>query len=69
MAAHREFANPFDTVVTGLTAISPPLYPLVLALLMKLLVAPSLIVRAAVLGNIVANALTAALLPRMSVVF
>jgi len=36
---------------------------------MKLLVAPSLIVRAAVLGNIVANALTAALLPRMSVVF
>lgn len=69
LAEHGAFANPFDIMKTGPTAVNPPLYPLVLALLMKLLTVPYLVAAGAVIGNILANALTAGLLPRISFVF
>ena len=31
IAGHRGFANPFDSLATGLTASNPPMYPLLLA--------------------------------------
>jgi hypothetical protein len=69
LAAQGSFANPFETVTSGYTAVNPPLYPLVLAVLIKLLAVPSWVLDAAVIGSIVANASTAALLPRISLLF
>jgi len=69
VADHGTFANPFYALSTGLTAANPPLYPLMLALLMKLLKQPGLIVLPATLGSILANVITAALLPYVSFLF
>ncbi len=69
IAEHGTFANPFRTLATGPTAVNPPLYPFLLAGLMKLLRLPFLVYGAAVLGSVLANALTAALLPRVSDLF
>lgn len=69
LANHGAFANPFTALNTGLTAANPPLCPLLLAFLMKLLKRPPLILWAAVLGSIMANAITAALLPYVSFLF
>src|SRR5258707_7855012 len=62
---HGDFANPFWVLSTGPTAANPPFYPFFLAVLMKLLRLPELVLAAAVTGNIVANALTASLIPRV----
>jgi hypothetical protein len=69
LADHGAFANPFYALSTGPTAVNPPLYPLLLALLMKLLKQPGLVVLAATLGSLLANAITAALLPYVSFLF
>src|ERR1019366_4869678 len=69
LADHGAFANPFFAANTGPIAANPPLYPLGLAFLMKLLKLPPLIYGAAVLGSIMANAITAALLPYVSFLF
>ncbi len=69
LADHGAFANPFFALSTGPTAANPPLYPLGLAILMKLLRSPDLVLGAAVVGNILANAITAALLPYISFLF
>ena len=69
LAEKGSFANPFWALATGPTAANPPLYPVFLALLTVVLRIPSLIVLAATIGNIVANALTAAWLPRVSSLF
>lgn len=66
---HGAFANPFFAANTGPTANNPPLYPLFLAFLMKFLKLPLLVNGAALLGSIVANAITAALLPYVSFLF
>lgn len=66
LAATGTFANPFVIHATGLTANNPPLYPFLLAVLIKLLRRPILVYGASVLGSIFANALTAVLLPRIS---
>lgn len=66
---HGAFANPFFAANTGPTAANPPLYPLVLAFLMKFLQLPLLVHGAALLGSIGANAITAALLPYVSFLF
>jgi hypothetical protein len=66
---HGAFANPFFAANTGPTAANPPLYPLVLAFLMKFLKLPLLVHGAALLGSIGANAITAALLPYVSFLF
>lgn len=68
LANNGAFANPFYLVDTGPSAANPPLYPLFLALVMKVLKGP-LVVWAATLGNIYANALAAAWLPRVSWLF
>ena len=68
LAEHGAFANPFYVANTGYTAVNPPLYPLVLALLMKLPATPAFVTVAAVAGNIVASAIVAAWLPRIAVV-
>jgi hypothetical protein len=65
LAEHGAFANPFSPVVTGPTAVCPPLYPLFLSLLWRLLGSHVLMGFAAAIGNIFANAFTAALLPRL----
>lgn len=68
IAGHGAFANPFATLATGPTANNPPLYPFILAGLIKVFRVPLLIYDASVVGCILANAVTAALLPRISVV-
>ncbi len=69
IASQGSFANPFGTLATGPTANNPPLYPLILAGLMKVFRVPALIYVASVLCAIIANAFTAALLPRASMIF
>jgi hypothetical protein len=69
LANHGAYANPFLVLPTGPSAANPPLYPLLLALFMKVLRLPSLVLLAAALGNVLANALTAAWLPRVSWLF
>jgi hypothetical protein len=66
---HGTYANPFAILATGPTAANPPLYPLILAGLWKILRVKPLVETAAVVGSILANAITAALLPRVSVEF
>jgi len=56
-------------LATGNTAVVPPLYPIVVAGLIEVLRAPILVYGVTVLGTILANATTAMLLPRISVVF
>src|SRR4051794_31925558 len=68
IAASGTFGNPFHPFVTGPTASNPPLYPLFLAALMKICNGPSFVM-VAVAVNILLNALTAALLPRVSRAF
>ncbi|HEV2198801.1 MAG TPA: hypothetical protein VGR73_03200 [Bryobacteraceae bacterium] len=63
---HGTFGDPFQSMRTGPTAVNPSLYPLFLALCMKLLGSPIAIVRVVMLANILANAFAAALLPRIS---
>jgi hypothetical protein len=69
LAEHGTFANPFGSLATGLTAVNPPLYPFIRAGLMKVLRHENLTFFAALLGSILANAITAALLPRVSFEF
>ena len=66
LVAHGAFANPFGTLVTGPTAVNPPLYPLLLAALFKVFRQPAYVYVASVLIAILANAFTASLLPRLS---
>jgi hypothetical protein len=63
------YGNPFPPAVTGPTAVNPPLYPLFLAALMKLFGISPLFVLAADSANVLANALVAALMPRLSRLF
>lgn len=69
LADHGSFANPFYVLHTGFTAANPPLYPFFLAILMKIFRLPTLVLAMAATGNIVANALSASLLPRVSQLF
>jgi hypothetical protein len=69
VATEGKFANPFPVLATGNTAVVPPLYPIVVAGLIEVLRVPILVYGVAVLGTILANAATAMLLPRISVVF
>ena len=69
IAAQNTFANPFSTLPTGPTAAEPPLYPLILAGLIRLVHLPILVYDVAVVGNILANAAMALLLPIFSIVF
>ncbi len=66
LALHGAFANPFAVGPTGPTAVNPPLYPLLLAGLFKMLKDPATVGWVALAGNIAVNALTAALLPAVS---
>ena len=63
------YGNPSPGFSTGPSAANPPLYPFILALLMICLKSPSAFRIAEVVGCIVTNALTAALLPRVSWLF
>lgn len=69
LAEHGVYANPFGVLATGPTAANPPLYPFILSIAFLLLHSPALVALAATLGNIIANATTAMLLPRLAVVF
>jgi hypothetical protein len=66
LAANGNYANPFGVLATGPTAANPPLYPLILATYIKLFHGSSLVFLAAVVGNLIANALSASLLLRVS---
>ena len=68
LADHGTFADPFDAASTGPTAANPPIYPLLLACMFKILRDPTLVTWAATICNIVVNAVTAALLPQVSLV-
>jgi hypothetical protein len=69
LAEHGTYANPFQPVITGPTALVPPLFPFLLAGLIRILRQPSLVVIAAVCLNIATDAFIAWLLPRLSVAF
>jgi hypothetical protein len=69
LAEHGSYANPNAVLETGPTAANPPLYPLYLALLMKILRNPVWFYWAAATSNIIANAFTASWLPRVSKLF
>jgi len=69
IASHGAFANPYSILPTGPTAENPPLYPLILAGLIRVLQVPSLFKGAIVIGSILANAVTAVLLPRIAFLF
>jgi hypothetical protein len=66
LAKHGTFANPFPILATGPSAVSPPLYPFFLSLLIRLFGDTSAATLAATLANILAMAFGAALLPRVS---
>jgi hypothetical protein len=69
LVATGTYGNPFLPAATGPTAVCPPLYPLFLAVLMKLFGISPIFVLAADLPNVLANALVAALMPCLSRVF
>lgn len=69
LVRHGTFSNPLMSITSGPSALAPPLYPLLLAGLMKVFSAPQLILWAVSLLSILANALTAALLPRVSLLW
>jgi hypothetical protein len=66
LAHNGAYANPFRVLETGPTAANPPLYPLLLSFIVRIFKAPALILLAATICNVVANAFTAAWLPRIS---
>jgi hypothetical protein len=63
------FAHPFKILTTGPTAMNPPLYPLILAGIFTIFRIPILQMGAMIFGSIVANGVTAAMLPRVSQIF
>ena len=67
LAQHGTYANPFQPFITGPTALVPPLFPFLLAGLIRILGQPILVVIAAVCLNIATDAFIAWLLPRLSV--
>lgn len=69
LAHYGTFANPLLVLQSGPSALSPPLYPFLLAVFMKVLPSPSFVLLAVALGCVLANAVTAALLPRVSQLF
>jgi len=69
LARQGTYADPFGSMATGPTAANPPLCPLLLAALIKILRIPWLVYGATVLMSILANAVVAAQLPRISEVF
>ena len=69
LAETGSYANPFLVLNTGPTAANPPVYPVFLALLTKVLRSTDPVVLAATVSSMVANAFTASWLPRVSGVF
>jgi hypothetical protein len=69
LSGSGNFSNPFEVLNTGPTAANPPLYPVFLAIFMKVFRIPALVLLVASVGNIVMNAVTASLLPRISQLF
>ena len=63
------YGDSFRSLKTGPTATNPPLYPLFLALCIKLFGATGLMGAIVLLANTLANALVAAILPRVSLLF
>lgn len=66
LVAHGAFENPFGTLATGPTAVNPPLYPWLLAILFKIFRLPGYVYVASIVMAVLANAFTASLLPRLS---
>ncbi len=66
---HGAFANPLNVLPSGPSAASPPIFPVFLALILKVFGDSKLALLVATCGSIYANALTAALLPRVSQLF
>jgi predicted lipoprotein with Yx(FWY)xxD motif len=69
LVRHGSFGNPFAVLNTGPTAANPPLYPFLLALIIKVFRVPEIVVFIATLGNIIANAVSANLIWRISGLF
>ncbi len=66
LAQHGSFANPLMVLPSGPSALEPPLYPLLLALCIKVFHTPAFVTLAVSIGAVLANAITASLLPRVS---
>ena len=69
IAQHGRLENPFAVMQTGSTAANPPLYPLVLGGLLKVLSSKILVLQLAIAISVLANAATASLLLRVSTIF
>jgi len=68
LVQHGQYANPFP-IATGPSALLPPLYPLFLALLMRIFEQAADFATVLTLCHMVAHGLHAALLPRLSELF
>jgi len=68
LVQHGVYGDAFRSLKTGPTANNPPLYPLFLALCMRLFRKTELATLVIFAGNILVNALVPALLPRISLV-
>ncbi len=66
LADQGRFADPFNSMHTGATASNPPLAPLITAILIRIFRTPFLVYLSSALLSVLANAVTAALLPRLS---
>jgi hypothetical protein len=69
LAFHGAYANPFPVLATGATAANPPLYPFLLSLIFRIFRSENLVLLVATFASILANAVTALLLPRISLLF
>jgi hypothetical protein len=69
LAKDGTFGNPFQSLPTGPTAYQPPLYPLYLALAIKLFRTPVPVGYFIIVLGIIVNAFAAALLPQVSELF
>jgi hypothetical protein len=66
LARSGAYANPFAVLATGPTAANPPLYPFLLAVIIRVFRIPGAILFAATICNVLVNALAASWLPRLS---
>jgi hypothetical protein len=69
LARRGAYVNPFWVLDTGPSAANPPMYPLLLALIIKVFGDPRIVALVATLGNILVNAFIAAVMPGVSRIF
>lgn len=68
-AEHGSFGHPFEVQDTGATAVEPPIYPLAVGSLVRVVRNPAAVLLLVAFANVIVNAFVAAWLPRASLLF